>query len=111
MRPLARPRFKRYSATLDDRPVILRSQPLRLAADDALHHAQAAAVLDHACALPQGDGWARPAFAGGLVGRQRKFIIFNAGIQPQVAGGQLIGFGWEARRDEPGRQGTLQHAD
>jgi hypothetical protein len=21
----------------------------------------------------------------------------------------LIGFGWEARRDEPGREGTLQH--
>jgi hypothetical protein len=29
-----------------------------------------------------------------------------------MAGGrQLVGFGWEARRDEPSRQGTLQHAD
>jgi len=28
-----------------------------------------------------------------------------------AAGRQLIGFGWEARRDEPGRQGTLQHVD
>ena len=42
-------------------------------------HAQTPAVLDHSRALPQGDGGARPAFAGGLVGRQRKFIIFNAG--------------------------------
>jgi hypothetical protein len=30
-------------------------------------------------------------------------------MQPLAAGGQLIGFGWEARRDEPGREGTLQH--
>jgi hypothetical protein len=26
-------------------------------------------------------------------------------------GKQPIGFGWEARRDEPGRDGTLQHAE
>ena len=32
-------------------------------------------------------------------------------VQPLAAGRQLIGFGWEARRDEPGRQGTLQHVD
>src|SRR5262245_33312449 len=32
-------------------------------------------------------------------------------MQPLAAGGQLIGFGREARRDEPGRQGTLQHWD
>ena len=30
-------------------------------------------------------------------------------MQPLAAGGQLIGFGWEARRDEPGRECTLQH--
>jgi hypothetical protein len=30
-------------------------------------------------------------------------------VQPLAAGRQLIGFGWEARRNEPGRQGTLQH--
>jgi hypothetical protein len=27
-----------------------------------------------------------------------------------AAGRQLIGFGWEARRDKPGREDTLQHA-
>ena len=32
-------------------------------------------------------------------------------VQPLAAGRQLIGFGWKARRDEPGRQGTLQHAE
>jgi hypothetical protein len=32
-------------------------------------------------------------------------------VQPFAARGQLIDFGWEARRDEPGRQGTLQHGD
>src|SRR5262249_24236035 len=30
-------------------------------------------------------------------------------VQPQAAGRQLVGFGWETRRDEPGRDGTLQH--
>jgi hypothetical protein len=29
-------------------------------------------------------------------------------VKPQFAGGKLIGFG---RRDEAGREGTLQHAD
>jgi hypothetical protein len=30
-------------------------------------------------------------------------------VQPLAAGWQFVGFGWEARRNEPGRQGTLQH--
>jgi hypothetical protein len=30
-------------------------------------------------------------------------------VQPLAAGGQLISFGWKARRDELGGQGTLQH--
>jgi hypothetical protein len=33
-----------------------------------LHHAQAPAVLNHSRTLPQGDGVARPAFAGGAEG-------------------------------------------
>jgi hypothetical protein len=32
-------------------------------------------------------------------------------VQPLAARGQLIGLGWKARRDEPGRQGTLQHVE
>ena len=32
-------------------------------------------------------------------------------VQPLAAGWQLVGFGWEARRDEPGREGTLQHVE
>src|SRR5262249_49970553 len=31
-------------------------------------------------------------------------------VQPLAAGGPFIGFGWKTRRDEPGRQGMLQHA-
>jgi hypothetical protein len=27
-------------------------------------------------------------------------------VQPMAAGRQLVGFGWEARRDEPGRKGA-----
>jgi CheY-like chemotaxis protein len=30
-------------------------------------------------------------------------------MQPQVAGGQLVGLCGKARRDEAGREGTLQH--
>src|SRR5262245_10613013 len=30
-------------------------------------------------------------------------------VQPLAARRQLIGFGWKARRDEPGREATLQH--
>jgi hypothetical protein len=30
-------------------------------------------------------------------------------VQPQVAGGQLVGLCGKARRDEPGGEGTLQH--
>jgi hypothetical protein len=30
-------------------------------------------------------------------------------VQPLAAGRQLIGFGWEARRDEASWEGTLQH--
>jgi hypothetical protein len=37
-----------------------------------------------------------------------KPVVLNL-MQPLAASGQLIGFGWEARRDEPGRQGMLQH--
>ena len=32
-------------------------------------------------------------------------------VQPLAAGRQFRGFDGEARRDEPGREGTLQHAE
>jgi hypothetical protein len=32
-------------------------------------------------------------------------------MQPLAAGGRLTGFGWKERRDEPGREATLQHVD
>ena len=43
--------------------------------DDALHHAQTPAVLDHARTLPQSDGGAAPAFAGGAEGGERDLVI------------------------------------
>jgi hypothetical protein len=45
-----------------------------------------------------------------LAGDDAKSIMLDL-VQPLAAGRQLIGFGWEARRDEPGRDGTLVHAD
>ena len=43
------------------------------------HHAQAPTVLDHPCALPQGDGSPRPALAGGEEGGERDLIVLDAG--------------------------------
>src|SRR5262249_17491839 len=44
-----------------------------------LHRAQAPAVLDHSRTLPQGDGSAWPAFAGGAIGGERNLIVLDAG--------------------------------
>src|SRR5262249_62337791 len=43
------------------------------------HHAQTPAVLDHSCALPQGDGSTGLALAGGAEGGERDLIVLNAG--------------------------------
>ena len=45
-----------------------------------------------------------------LAGNDAKAVVLDF-VQPSVAGRQLIGFGWEAPRDEPGRKGTLQHVE
>src|SRR5262249_59513513 len=45
-----------------------------------------------------------------LAGNDAEAVMFDF-MQPLAAGGQLIGFGRETRRDEPGPEGTLQHAD
>jgi len=39
-----------------------------------------------------------------LAGNDAEAVMLDL-VQPSVAGRQLIGFGWEARRDEPGREG------
>ena len=43
-----------------------------------------------------------------LAGNDAKAVVLDL-VQPLAAGRQFMGFGWEARRDEPGREGTLQH--
>src|SRR5215467_3564886 len=45
-----------------------------------------------------------------LAGNDAKAVVLDL-MQPLAARRQLIGFGWEARRDEPGREGTLQHEE
>ena len=54
------------------------------------HQAQAAAVLDHSRALPQGDGGARPAFAGGDA-RTRKRLSWKS--PPCALGSALARWG------------------
>jgi len=46
-----------------------------------------------------------PHLRANLAGDYPKTVVLDL-VQPLAAGGQLVGFGWEARRDEPGRQGT-----
>src|SRR5262249_15877983 len=43
-----------------------------------------------------------------LAGNDAKAVMLDL-MQPLAAGRQLVGFGGEARRDEAGRDGTLQH--
>jgi hypothetical protein len=49
-----------------------------------------------------------PHLRAGLAGNDAEAVVLDL-AQPLAAGWQLIGFGWEARRDEPGREGALQH--
>jgi hypothetical protein len=45
-----------------------------------------------------------------LPGDDPKPVVLDL-VQPLAALGQFCGFDRKARRDEPGREGTLQHAD
>ena len=50
-----------------------------------------------------------PHLRGSLASNDAEAIVLDL-VQPLAAGRQLIGFGWEARRDEPGREGAhTQH--
>jgi hypothetical protein len=45
-----------------------------------------------------------------LPGDNPKAVMLDL-VQSLAAGRQLVGFGWKARRDEPGRESTLQHVE
>jgi len=49
-----------------------------------------------------------PHLRAGLAGNDAEAVVLDL-VQPLAARRQPVGFGWETRRDEPGRQGTLQH--
>ena len=51
-----------------------------------------------------------PHLRASLAGNDAEAVMLDL-MQPLAAGRQLIGFGWKAPRNEPGRQGTLQHAE
>ena len=51
-----------------------------------------------------------PHLRASLAGNDAEAVVLDL-MQPLAAGWQLIGFNWEARRDEPRRQGTLQHVN
>jgi len=83
------------------------------AVDDAGTRAQTAQRLDDQREAT-GEVIARtaiePHLRAVLAGDDSESVVLNL-MQPLAAGRQLVGFGWEARRDEPSRQGALQHAD
>src|SRR5262245_17446842 len=82
------------------------------AVDDAGPRAQAGQRLDnHREAV--GEVVARtavePHLRASLAGNDSEAVVLDL-VQPLAAGRQLIGFGWEARRDEPDREGAhTQH--
>jgi len=47
--------------------------------------------------------------AGYVAAHQHSKAVALNLVQPFAAWGQFTGFGWEPRRDEPGREDTLQH--
>jgi hypothetical protein len=49
-----------------------------------------------------------PHLCARLARNNPKTIVLDV-VQPFTTSGQFMGFAREARRDEPGRQGTLQH--
>src|SRR5262249_41518025 len=50
-----------------------------------------------------------PHLRASLAGNDAKAVVLDL-MQPLAARRQLVGFCWEARRDEPGREGThTQH--
>ena len=51
-----------------------------------------------------------PHMRASLAGNDAEAIVLDL-VQPLAARRQLIGFGWETRRDEPGRERTLQHVE
>ena len=44
-----------------------------------------------------------------LAGDDAEAVVLDF-VNPQAAGRQCVGLSGEARRDEPGREGTLEHA-
>src|SRR5262249_10525226 len=81
------------------------------AVDDARARAQACQLLDdqrEATSEVIAGTAVEPHLRAILAGNDAKAVMLDL-MQPLAAGRQLIGFGWEARRDEPGRHGTLQH--
>src|SRR5262249_2698417 len=85
----------------------------RFATDDAGAGAQTCERLDYQREAV-GEVIARtavePHLRAGLASNDAEAIMFDF-MQPLAAGGQLRSFCWKARRDEPGREGTLQHVD
>src|SRR5262249_26462825 len=82
-----------------------------LAIDDAGARAQACQRLDdqrEAVSEVVARTAVEPHLRAVLAGDDAEAVMLDL-MQPLAAGWQLVGFGWEARPDEPGRQGTLQH--
>ena len=81
------------------------------AVDDARVRAQACQRLDdqrEAAGEIVARTVVKPHLRASLAGNDAKAIVLDL-VQPLAAGGQLVGFGWEARRDESGRECALRN--
>src|SRR5262245_30126378 len=113
-RAVGRKEYARVSAVVTDE--IERGNAVVIAGDsfaidDAGARAQACQRLDDQREAT-GEIVARTAIEphppASLAGNDAEAVMLDL-MQPLAARGQLIGFGWETRRNEAGRQGSLQH--
>ena len=65
-------------------------------------------IIENSLSVPERPPGRVQRLSASLAGNDAEAVVLDF-MQPLAAGGQLIGFGWEARRDEPSREGTLQH--
>ena len=61
-------------------------------------------IIENSLSVPERPPGRVQRLSASLAGNDAEAVVLDL-VQPLAAGWQLIGFGWETRRDEPGREG------
>jgi hypothetical protein len=62
-------------------------------------------IIENSLSVPERPPGRVQRLSASLAGNDAEAVVLDL-VQPLAAGRQFIGFGWEARRDEPGREGA-----